>query len=89
MLMDYLLVVIRRNIIEENIELGTYKKWLKYPNTLISYARDIVGGISLDKSLAKVNFMYKEIYLFHEMYRSSDILDTHLDKYRNTHCIYH
>ena len=71
MLMDYLLVMRIRNI-EENIELGTYKKWLKYLDTFIAYAREIVGGISLDKSLAKVNFMSEEIYLFHELYKGAN-----------------
>ena len=63
MLMNYLLAI-RRRIIEENRELGTRKKWLKDPGTFIGYAREIIGGISLDKLLAKINLMSEETCFF-------------------------
>ena len=42
----------------------------------IDYDHAIVCGIFLDKILAEVNLMSKKIDWFHELYRSSDILDT-------------
>jgi len=63
MIMNYLLAI-RRRIIEENRESSTRKKWLKDPGTFIGHAHEIIGGISLDKLLAKINLMSEETCFF-------------------------
>ena len=66
--MDYLLVIRRMNI-NENRKLGMHKKWFKHPGIFIGYSREIVGGISIETSLAKVNLVSEETYFFHKLYR--------------------